>query len=166
MSQPLLAEGEFALVREHLEAALPQSTLAWRPRGDHDLYALLADTAVLQRDAAALRRYAPLAEAAALRHEHTLFLALAQRAWGVAHRLAAEYGAAAARLNRALALFQKVGAVWQVGRTRYELGELAAAQGDQRAAHARYTQALADFAALRAVHDIARTQAALAALKL
>lgn len=127
---------------------------------------MLADTVAQQRDAAALRRYAPLAEAAALRHEHTLFLALAQRAWGVAHRLAAEYGEAAARLNQALALFQKVGAVWQLGRTRYELGDLAAAQGEPRTAHAHYTQALTDFASLHAVHDIARTQTALAALNL
>lgn len=132
MSQPLLAEGEFALVREHLEAALSQSTLAWRPRP-------LRTAGGHRRLTARRGRPAPLAEAAALRHEHTLFLALAQRAWGVAHRLAAEYGAAAARLNRALALFQKVGAVWQVGRTRYELGELAAAQAEPRSAHAQYS---------------------------
>lgn len=159
---PLLAEGEFALVRAHLEAALPQSGLAWRPRGDHDLYAMLADTAALQRDEAALRHYAPLAEAVAQRHAHRLYLAIAQRAWGVAHRLAGEYAEAEPRLNQALASFQREGARWQTGRTRYELGELAVAQGDGDAARSCFTQALADFEAMGAVRDIARTRAALA----
>ncbi|HWR88560.1 MAG TPA: hypothetical protein VN277_09090, partial [Acidiferrobacterales bacterium] len=55
---------------------------------EHDTYAVLADTAVLQRDAAALRQYAPRLEELAARDGHKLYLAIAQRAWGVAHRLA------------------------------------------------------------------------------
>jgi tetratricopeptide (TPR) repeat protein len=127
---------------------------------------MLADTATQQRDEAALRRYAPLAEAAAMRHEHRLYLAIAQRAWGVAHRLAGEYVEAGARLAQALALFQPLGVRWQTGRTLYELGELATAQGDWDIAHERFVHALADFEAMRAVHEIARTRAALAALHL
>jgi hypothetical protein len=48
-----MAEGEFALVRQHLEGMLNQ-TAEWV--GDHDLYAMLADAAAQQRDLAALGR--------------------------------------------------------------------------------------------------------------
>src|SRR5215468_8759777 len=101
MSLPLIAEGEFALVREHLEVALRQRSIGWAVVGDHELYAMLADAATQQRDVVALRQYAPLAEESARRYDHALFQAIAQRAWGVAHRLAAEYTAAEARLNQA-----------------------------------------------------------------
>jgi len=64
-----MAEGEFALVRQILETAL-QTPSEWI--GDHDLYAMLADTAAQQRDEEALRHYAPLAEATAIRYGHML----------------------------------------------------------------------------------------------
>jgi len=54
-----MAEGEFVLVQEYLEIAL-NKTAAWV--GEHDLYAMLADTAVRRRDEAGLQKYAPLAE--------------------------------------------------------------------------------------------------------
>ena len=54
-----MAEGEFALTTQALELALT-SQGEWI--GDHDLYAVLADAAALQRDEIALRRYAPLLE--------------------------------------------------------------------------------------------------------
>jgi hypothetical protein len=74
-----MAEGEFTQLKQHLEKALNQRA-EWV--GDHDLYAMLADTAVQQRDEAALYRYAPLAEEAASRYGHTLYQAIAHRAWG------------------------------------------------------------------------------------
>lgn len=130
--------------------------------GDHDVYATLVDLAAMRSDEAAIRRYAPLAEELALRHGHQLYLAVAQRAWGVAHRLSGEYAESAARLQRALATCRALGARWQTGRTLFELGELAAAQGDRGGARVHFTAALADFEAMGAVQDAARTQAALA----
>jgi len=72
-----MAEGEFALVRQHLEIALSKSA-TWV--GEHDLYAMLADAAAQQRDEAALRQYTPLAEETASRYDHKLYQAVAHRA--------------------------------------------------------------------------------------
>lgn len=129
--------------------------------GDHDLYAMLGDAAVQQRDETALRQYAPLAEETALRYNHTLYQAIAHRAWGVAHRLASEYAEAEARLNQALELFRGLETRWQIGRTLSELGELALAQGDTLAGHHHFSQALAAFEAMQAAPEAARVRAAL-----
>jgi len=155
-----MAEGEFALVRQHLEIALSKSA-AWV--GEHDLYAMLADAAVQQHDEAALRQYAPLAEEAAARYGHTLYQAIAHRAWGVAHRIAAEYPEAEARLNRALALFQGLDTRWQIGRTLFELGELAQTRGEAAGAREHFSRALTAFEELGAAPDAARARAALEA---
>ena len=128
---------------------------------DHDMYALLADIAAQQRDAAALRQYAPRAEQLAMRDGHRLYLAIAYRAWGVATRLAGEYGEAEAQLNLALELFEQMGARWQAGRTLVEMGELALARSNAGAARTCFLQALAAFEEMQAVRDIERTQAAL-----
>jgi len=156
-----LAEGEFALATQALELALT-SQAEWI--GDHDLYAMLADAAALQRDEMALRRYAPLLEELALRYGHLLYQAIAHRAWGVAHRLADETVAAEKRLQQALDIFRSLGTRWQLGRTHFEWGELAAAQGDVVAAHDHFTQAQNAFAAMQAAPDLARTHKALASL--
>jgi len=168
MSLPLMAEGEFALVRQHLELAFKMTATAPVGSGvvvnEYDLCALLADTAAQQRDAEALRRYAPLAEAMAQRIDHPLYQAIAQRAWGVAHRLAGEYADAEARLNRALELFAGLETRWQIGRTRFELGELAQARNDTAAARDHFSRALAAFEALQAAPDVARARAGLESL--
>ena len=156
-----MAQGEFALVRQNLEVALGKSA-QWV--GEHDLYALLADAAAQQRDEAALRQYAPLAEAAAGRYRHLLYQAIAHRAWGVARRLAHEYTEAEARLNQALELFQKLDTHWQIGRTLFEMGELAASRADTPAAHAHFQHALAMFEDMQAVPDAARARAMLEGL--
>jgi hypothetical protein len=157
-----MAEGEFALVRQHLEIALSKSA-AWV--GEHDLYAMLADAAAQQRDEAALRQYAPLAEEAAARYGHTLYQAIAHRAWGVAHRLAGRsaYAEAEARLNQALELFRGLDTRWQIGRTLFELGELARARDDSAGAREHFTLALAAFEEMKAAPDAARARAALEA---
>lgn len=115
----------------------------------------------MQGDEAAIRQYAPLAEELALRHGHQLYLAIAHRAWGVAHRLAGEYAESAARLQQALAICRELGVRWQTGRTLYELGMLAAAQEDRDTARTHFTAAMADFEAMGAAPDLARTRAAL-----
>ncbi len=150
-----MAEGEFALVRQNLEIALDRSA-QWV--GEHDLYALLADAAAQQRDEAALRQYAPLAEEAAARYDHTLYRAIAQRSFGVMYCLAGDHAEAQARLQQALALFQELDARWQIGRTLFELGELAHAQLNGVAARNYLSNALATFEEIRATPDAARTQ--------
>ena len=156
-----MAEGEFALVRQHVEEALKQTT-DWV--GDHDLYALLIDAAARQRDEAALRQYAPLAEETAARHDHRLYQAIAHRAWGAAHALAGEYAEAEARLDQALALFGSLGTTWQIGRTRVELAELARARSDAASARRHFSRALVEFEQSHAAPDAERVRAALTTL--
>lgn len=163
-----MAEGEFALVRQHLEQALPKSAVPpgnVAPGADHDLYAMLADACAQQRDLAGLRKYAPLAEEAATRYGHKLYLGIAHRAWGVAHRLAHEYAQSEARFQQALELFRQLDTRWQIGRTLFELGELSAARMDTAEAQDYFLRALARFEELRAAPDAARTRAALQTLE-
>lgn len=160
-----MAEGEFALVREHLEAALPKPSIGWIAFGDHEVYNLLADTAAKQSDETALQKYAPLAEEAAIRYNHRLNQAIAHRAWGVAHRLAGRYTESQIRFEKALEIFQELNTQWQIGRTLFELGELAVAQKDITTAHDNFTRALKYFAVIREMPDTERTRAALEKLK-
>ncbi|UCC89089.1 MAG: hypothetical protein JSV81_07215, partial [Anaerolineales bacterium] len=156
------AEGEFALVKDHLETAgkLPISSRGFR-MNETERYYLLADLAVQERDEAALHHYAPLAEAMALRDEHLLFQAGSHRAWGVLHRLEGEYAKAEARLNQALEMFQGLETRWQMGRTLYELAELAVARADPTQAREEYLRALGAFEKMGANPDAARTREAL-----
>jgi tetratricopeptide (TPR) repeat protein len=160
-----MAESEFASVRNYLEAASnkPVSSAGFSFH-DTELNSMFVDLAVHQRDEVSLRQYAPLAEVTALRDGHILFQAVAHRAWGVLHRLQGEYAAAEARLNQALELFQGMETRWQIGRTLFELGELAQARTDQAGTRAYFSRALAAFEEMKAIPDIARTQAALASL--
>ena len=150
-----MAEGEFALVRKYLEIAVDK-TASWV--GEHDLYAMLADVAVQQRDEAALRKYAPLAEEFASRYDHRLYQAIAHRAWGVSHRLAGEYADARTRLQQGLELFQQLDTRWQIGRTYFELGELDLACGESAEAREQFSLALSAFEAMGASPDVARTR--------
>jgi len=112
-------------------------------------------------DEAALRQYAPQAEELAVRHGHVLYQAIAHRAWGVAHRLAGEYAASENRLNQALELFRGLDARWQIGRTLFELGQLAMDRASTAEARDFFTRALAAFEEMRAAPDVAHTRAAL-----
>lgn len=157
-----MAEGEFALVREYVETSIEQwaMPLKWGTNPhDHDLYILLADTAARQRDLAAIRQYAPLAEELAVRDDHKLYRAMAHRAVAVAHRLAGEYADAETRLNQALDLFQPLGTRWQIGRTLFEWGELEDARGNHAGARDYFSRALAEFDAMRAAPDAANVRA-------
>lgn len=161
------AEGEFALVRQNVEAALGTAgqPVNWGTMAhDHEMHMTLADTAVELRDAAALRKYAPLLEELAVRDGHRLYLAIAHRACGVAHRLAGEHAEAEMRLKHALELFDILETRWQAGRTLVELGELGLARSDSGAARDYFSQALAAFEDMRAAPDAARTRALLQSL--
>ncbi len=129
-----------------------------------ELYFMFVDLAVLQHDEAALRQYAPLAEETANRDGHLLLQASAHRAWGVMHRLQREYMAAETRLNQALELFQGLETRWQIGRTLFELAEVAVGRTDPAGARDYFSRALAAFEEIGAVPDMARTQAALESL--
>jgi len=164
---PLKARGEFALVKEQIDRAIE---LAGQPvkRGsmahDHDVYMVLADAAAQSQDADAIKKYAPRLEELATRDGHKLYLAIAHRAQGIAHRLAGEHAKAEARLNKALKIFDDLGTRWQIGRTLFALGELEAARSKKAKARDYFTRALAAFEALEANPDIERARAVLAKL--
>jgi tetratricopeptide (TPR) repeat protein len=157
-----LAEGEFALVRKHLERALRKEKSS--NVGHHDLYAMLADAAVQQRNPNGMLKYAPLLEEEALDLDHSLYLAVAHRAWGVAHRLKGDFEEAEARLGLARELFRDLDTRWQLGRTHFELGELAAARSDPSLAVEQYTASLKLHEEMGALPDAAKTRAAMASL--
>jgi len=128
---------------------------------EHIVYMMLVDAAARAGDEAAIRKFAPRLEELALRDDHKPYLAVAHRAWGVALRLSGEYKEAEARLEKALAIFEEFGSSWQIGRTQFELGELALAQTDGAAAHSYFLLAQTRFEELGAQPDIARTAAVL-----
>ena len=159
-----MAEGEFALTRQHLEAALQKSQkMGVAPGSDHDLYALLVDAAAQGRDRALLQEYAPRAEETAMLLEHKLHTAVADRAWGVLHTLTGDFAEAEARLNRALEAFSSYPAPWQIGRTFFDMGELAKAQGKIDKARDHFSRALSAFEQLRAAPYAERARLALRA---
>jgi tetratricopeptide (TPR) repeat protein len=159
---PVQAESEFALVIDKLEPALKLSGQPVK-RGtmahEHIVYMMLVDSAARAGDEATIRKFAPRLEELALRDDHQPYLAVAHRAWGVAHRLAGEFTDAETRLAKALNIFEALGTDWQTGRTLYELGELALAQLDGGAAHKYFTRALDLFEELEAKPDIVKTAA-------
>ena len=149
----MAAESEFALVRQHLEAAL-QQTVEWVT--DLDLHIALVDTAARQRDLDGLRHYLPLAERSLAEYDHPLYQPILIRARGVAHWLAGELAEAEVQLVLALELFKPLDTHWQIGRTLRELGELVSERGEPTQARARFTEAIAAFEQLRAAPDIER----------
>ena len=161
------AESEFALVKDKLEPALKLSGQPVK-RGtmahEHIVYMMLVDSAARVNDETGIRRNVPQLEELATRDDHQPYLAVAHRAWGIAHRLAGEYTEAEARLNQALDLFNGLETRWQVGRTLYELGELALARSDSEAAGDFFSRAMDAFEEMGAVPDVTRTKAKLESL--
>ena len=158
------AAGEFAQLQERL---LPALGLAGQPvkRGtmahEHIVYMMLVDSAGLVRDEATIREYAPRLQALAERDDHRPYLAISQRAWGIAHCLAGEYDQAEGCFKDALNQFVEMDAVWQIGRTHFELAELALERSDPGGAVDHFTQAQDAFESLGASQDLARTRAAI-----
>ena len=128
---------------------------------EHIVYMMLVDAAARAGDEDAIRKFAPRLEELALRDDHKPYLAVAHRAWGIALRLSGEYKEAEARLEKALAIFEELESSWQIGRTQFELGELAIARTDEAAAHSYFLLAQTRFEELGAQPDIARTAAVL-----
>lgn len=154
----MTAEGEFALVREHLETALEQPSIGWIAFGDHEVLNLLVDVAAQQRDLTALQKFVPLAEELALRLGHSLNNAVARRARGVMYRLAGQYDEAQMRFEQAFEIFQQMNTRWQIGRTLFEMGELALAQTNKAVARDHFYAALNAFESISAVPDVERTR--------
>jgi tetratricopeptide (TPR) repeat protein len=132
---------------------------------EHIVYMMLVDSAARTGDGDAIRNFAPRLEELALRDDHQPYLAVAHRAWGIAHRLAGDHRAAEERLQKALDIFQALGTRWQIGCTCYELGELALAKTDGAAAQDFFTQAQVLFEELGAKPDLEKTAVHLAALE-
>jgi tetratricopeptide (TPR) repeat protein len=132
---------------------------------EHIVYMMLVDTAAHARNEAAIRKFAPQLEALAVRDDHKPYLAIAHRAWGIALRLSGDYQDAENRLKQALLIFEDLESSWQIGRTQFELGELALARTDGAAAHSYFMLAQTRFEELGAKPDIARTAAILESLK-
>ena len=165
---PLQAEGEFALVKEKLELALKLSGQPVK-RGtmahEHIVYMMLADAAAHLGDVAALRRFASKLETLAIQDDHQPYLAIANRAWGIACRVDGEYADAEARFMKALELFDKLDSRWQMGCTLYEMAKVHLARSDQAQAHEHFSRALKEFEIMGAMPDVERTRTALEALE-
>ncbi len=134
--------------------------------GEHDMYALLAETAALQRDEEALRSYAPEIEKLAASCGHNLYLCVAHRAWGTAHVLAAELEQAEQALNRALELAMDLGGDWQIGRSLFEFAELERARANPAAARIKFSLAAKAFEQLGATPFVNKSRSASEALDL
>ncbi len=128
---------------------------------EHIVYMMLVDSAARAGDETAIRQFTPKLEELALRDDHKPYLAVAHRAWGIAHRLAGEYTDAETRLEQAQEIFEELETRWQLGRTLYEMGELAMAKADGGAAHSYYSRAQDVFEEINAGPDVARTAAVL-----
>ena len=131
---------------------------------EHIVYMMLVDSAARVGDEAGIRRNVPQLEELAARDDHQPYLAVAHRAWGIAHRLAGEYSEAEVRLNQALDLFNELEIRWQVGRTLFELGELALARSEPEAAGDFFSRAMDAFEEMGAAPDATRTNAMLESL--
>jgi hypothetical protein len=146
-----MAAGEFAQITKYLEAA-PNQGAEWV--GAHDLYAVLVDTAVRERNEAQIRRYAPLAEETATHYGHRLYQAIASRALGVLHLMDQEPKLAQARLERALDIFTELETQWQIGRTYFELFDLAKSSGEKEKAQSYLSLSQSAFEKAGAVFEI------------
>jgi len=150
---PRLAEGEFALVRKHLEQAIltPTDPVRWGSgMTELDFHILCAEAAAQTRDAGGLAQHAPLAEDGARLLRHRLYSGVAHRAHGVAHLLGGQPGAAVDRHNQAVDVFVALGTHWQLGRTLVERAQAQTAAGDLAAARADFARALEAFEAVGA----------------
>jgi tetratricopeptide (TPR) repeat protein len=128
---------------------------------EHIIYMMLVDSAAMAADMATLRKYTPKLYDLARRDSHRPYLAVAERARGIAHRLAGEYDEAEERLKRALDFFTEIEANWQLGRTLFEMGELELARSNPELAEDYLDQALSAFERVRDNPDITRTRAAI-----
>jgi tetratricopeptide (TPR) repeat protein len=158
-----MAEGEFALIPQHLEAALRRSPVLARygsAASDLDLYILYAEFSALHNEPD-LKAHALRALEAAVSLGHPLYEAIARRALGTAHRRAGAWEEADSYLSQALAQFQAVPARWQAARTLVERAKLEQDRGNTAQARTAADLALSEFRALGAARDAANIAEAL-----
>jgi tetratricopeptide (TPR) repeat protein len=153
-----MGEGEFALVNEHLTAAIQLPPVGWNPVGEHEIIVLLADIGALNRDEALLTAYASLADQISLFLNHHLYHAMAVRALGIFTWLQRDHAQAEAQLRESLKLFQQLETRWQLGRTLYDLGEISVDRGRIEQAKEFFSQALTAFEEMGARPSIIKTQ--------
>jgi tetratricopeptide (TPR) repeat protein len=132
---------------------------------EHIVYMMLVDAAAKARDEPAILKYAPLLEELAVRDDHQPYLAIAYRAFGIAHRLAGEYDQAEKRFLQALKIFESIGTTWQIGRTLAELGELAVRRDQNESAQEFFQGALSAFEKIQANPDIDKVKAVMDKIK-
>jgi hypothetical protein len=165
---PRLAEGEFALVRDHLEQAIrtPTDPVRWgSAMTDLDFRILCAEAAAQTGDAAGLAEHVPPAEEGARSLGHRLYSGVAQRARGIAQQSAGQPGAAVDSLTSAADIFRALGTRWQLGRTLAARAHSFVAAGDFAAARADWTEAAALFEAQGAAPAARQARDALASLQ-
>lgn len=131
---------------------------------DLDVYAMALDAAARAEDQEGLQKYLPVAEEAAARVNHDLYMAIARRARGIGNRLAGEWDEAADQLASAADEFRALDTPWQIGRTLIELGEVEQHRGNADLARGHYSDALAAFEGLGAAPDADRAREALESL--
>jgi hypothetical protein len=142
------AKGEFAQIQQILEPALDlpgQPVKRGTMAHEHIVYMMLADGAALARDPEGLERYNPKLMELAKRDHHRPYLAIAQRAAGVAKWLAGEKDKARSELHGALNQFLEINMHWQAGRTLHDLGQLELEAGAQEDACDYFRRALEVF---------------------
>jgi tetratricopeptide (TPR) repeat protein len=157
-----MAQGEFALINQHLSAAMQKPPTGWNPVGEHEILVLMADNAAMQRNAEALSSTAERAELISRQLGHPLYQAVSLRALAALQGLKRNYPAAEAHLLEALSIFQKLETRWQAGRTLFDLAEVLAAQDRKHEAVEYYNQAIEEFEAMQAKPFINQVRAAAA----
>jgi len=160
----LKAQGEFAQVKQKLEAAFGKEgqPVSWGTMAhDHDMYMMLVESAREIEDLSTLEKYTPLLEELAERDAHQLYLAIAKRAWGVLHRMRGDFDDSENCLQEAIVLFTKLETWWQCGSTQHELGKLAQSRGEITAANIAFSESLKFFEEMGAKPDQARVLNAL-----
>lgn len=130
----------------------------------HIIYMMMTDSASRAHDREGLEKYAPMLEALALQDDHQPYLAIARRAQGVAHGLNGEPAKAIRRLNEAMQIFTQLDMKWQIGRTFFEMGEVARNISETSRARDFYHRAMAAFETMEALPDLERIQALLTGL--
>jgi hypothetical protein len=130
----------------------------------HIVYMMMTDSASRTHDRAGLENYAPMLEALALQDDHQPYLAIARRAQGVTHGLIGEPAKAIKRLNEAMQIFTKLDMKWQIGRTFFEMGEVARNISEAGRARDFYHRAMTAFETMGALPDLERIQALLTGL--
>jgi hypothetical protein len=157
-----MAQGEFALINQHLAAAMRKPSIGWNPVGSHEILVMMADTAATQRDAQALNGVAEQAESVSRQLGHKLYQAISLRAVGTLAWLRGDQAQGEASLLEALEIFEKLETHWQAGRTRCDLAELLAGQARHQQVGAYYRRAISEFESMQAQPYAERARASLA----